>query len=123
MNIDHPYRAAGAVLIVLGVILIAFDLGVLARCGNGEGLCFDVASHGTSDAGLVLFFVLFMVGVALLVYGRGTSSTYTRTDPPAAAPAVSPVTVVNTQPVQREVYVASPAPQAPTTVVTVTPPR
>jgi hypothetical protein len=109
ISVSHPYRGLGLALIIVSLVLIAFDIGVLARCGAGEGICFDIASHGTSVGALVAFFVLFVVGVMLLTYAGTTTSTVV--SPPPASPA--PVTVVVPPP---------PAPSPPGTTVTVNPP-
>jgi hypothetical protein len=107
LSVTHPYQGIGIALIVVSLILIGIGIGVFARCGNEEGVCFDVATHGTSDGALVGFFVLFVIGVALAMYSAG-SVAVTRTESPPAAPPQ--VTVVSAP--------ASP----PATVVTVNPP-
>ena len=109
VSVEHPFTVPGVLLVLVALVLIAFDLGVLARCGQGEGLCFDVATHGTSDAALVGFFVLFIIGIVLVMYTEASASV-TRSGP---------------DPVAAQVTVVSPAPTPPPaqTVVTVTPPR
>jgi hypothetical protein len=111
VDLDHPYWGAGLIMVLLSFGILAFSLGVLARCGHGTGLCFDTASHASGDAGLVAFIVVLIIGVALMVTsGTASVSTRTRTpEPPApivtnvitpaAAPAPAPATVVvTTQP-------------------------
>jgi hypothetical protein len=106
---------------IIALVMVAFDLGVLARCGGGSGVCFDTATHATTDAALIGFFVLFIIGLMLILYTEAGSST-TRTEsaprsapqvtivnPPAAAPATS-------------ISVNTPAPAAPPTRVTVNSP-
>ena len=114
LTVTHPYWVAGLLLVILSVILIGFDLGVLARCGAGEGVCFDVATHRTSDGALVAFFVLFVIGVVLLLYTGGESVT-TQT-----SPANPPVTIVQSAPMAAAPVASSPPTQ---TNVTVNPPR
>lgn len=105
VDLEHPYRAAGVILLVLSFVVLAFSLGVLARCGGGEGLCFDTATHGAGDAGLVVFVITFILGVALLMYTGSTASMTTRTRTPTPpAPAAPSVTNIYSQP-------AAPAPQ------------
>jgi len=104
---EHPYWGVGVALIVISLAFIAFGLGVLARCGGGNGVCFDPSTHGTSDAALVGFFLMFVVGVGLTVYSEGTV-TSTRTETPPAPPTQINVT-------------AAPAPAAPTTTFVVAP--
>jgi hypothetical protein len=120
-TVDHPYQGFGIVLMVLAVILVAFDLGVLARCGQGSGVCFDTSSHGTSDAALVGFFVLFFIGLMLLVYTEAGSSV-TRTESPRASP---PVMIVNpaSAPAPTPVTVVAPASSPTPAMVTVNAPR
>ena len=122
---EHPYWGAGVVLIVLSLGLVAFGLGVLARCGQGEGVCFDTATHGTSDAALVGFFLLFVIGIALVVFGEGTVTT-TRSESPRAPPAqVNVITPVPAPvaPAPATFVINTAAPSPPPTTVTVTTPR
>ncbi|HEV2317464.1 MAG TPA: hypothetical protein VGV89_07820 [Thermoplasmata archaeon] len=113
LSVTHPYWGAGLIIVILAIILIGFDLGVLARCGGGEGVCFDPATHRTSDGALVAFFVLFVIGVVLIVYTGGESVT---TQSPPNNP---PVTIVQPAPIAAA-PVASPAGQ---TNINVNPPR
>jgi hypothetical protein len=124
MRLEHPYLGAGIVVIVLSLALVALDLGVLARCGGGGkvGVCFDPATHGLSDVALVAFFILFIIGLMMVMY-TGASETVTsetqRTSPPPAptvvvASASPPATTVNVTP--------APAASAPTVNVN-SPPR
>jgi hypothetical protein len=109
VELEHPYQAAGIVAILLSFVTLAFTLGVLARCGHGSGICLTGTSHVAGDVGLAVFVLLFIVGVALLVYtGSGTVLTRTRT--PTAPPVVTNVVVPST------------APAAPTPVTNVYPP-
>jgi hypothetical protein len=111
VDLEHPYRVAGIILVVLSFVILAFSLGVLARCGGGEGLCFDTSGHAAGDAGLVLFVITFIIGVALMAYTGSTASfqTRSRTPEPVAAPT----------PQVTNVY--SQAPAAPPTVTNVYP--
>jgi hypothetical protein len=119
VNAEHPYQAVGIVLLILALILVAFDLGVLARCGQGEGLCFDTSTHGTSDAALVGFFVLLVIGVALIMYTEASSSVSTTRDSPPNVTVVNPAPT----PTPTMVTVNTPPPSTPSTTVTVSPPR
>ena len=105
VSAEHPYQTLGIILVILALILVAFDLGVLARCGGGSGVCFDTSSHGTSDAALVGFFLVFVIGLVMIMYTESSSSVTSTRDSP------SNVTVV------------APAPSPPSTTVTVSPPR
>ena len=96
----------GIILVILALILVAFDLGVLARCGGGTGVCFDTSSHGTSDAALVGFFLVFIIGLVMIMYTESSSSVTQTRDSPPNVTVVSPV---------------APAPVG--TTVTVSPPR
>ena len=121
VSAEHPYQSLGIVLVILALILVAFDLGVLARCGGGEGLCFDTSSHGTSDAALVAFFLVFVTGLILIMYTESTSSV-TRTNDPVQRPPQ--VMVVNPPPTPSPTVIRvmnSPPPQP--TTVTISPPR
>ena len=97
VTVDHPFWGLGLLLVVGAVLLAAFDLGVLARCGGGEGLCFDMADHALSDAALVAFLVIFFLGLALLLYTGATSATMTTTSPPPARPPSGPAPPANVQ--------------------------
>lgn len=113
VQLEHPYKVPGALLVIASLILIAFDIGYLETCGNGHGICVDFTSHRVGTAALIGFFIVFVLGVVLLLYtgASSTTTTQTATTPPAAPPPQSPVTVVN-----------PPAQSAPSTV-NVTPPR
>jgi hypothetical protein len=106
VNLEHPYRAGGVVAVLLSFGILAYSLGVLARCGMGRGLCFDPASHAAGDAGLVAFVVTFIIGVALIVYTGSTASFQTRARPPAT-PTAAPSTTTNVFP---QAAAASPQP-------------
>ena len=84
VDLEHPYQTAGILVILASFVTLAFTLGVLARCGGGRGVCFDTATHAGGDAGLVLFVLLIVVGVALLAYTGSTASFRTRITPPGA---------------------------------------
>ena len=113
VQLDHPYKVPGALLVIASLILIAFDIGYLETCGNGHGVCVDFTTHRVGTEALVAFFVIFVLGVVMLLYtgASSTMTTQTTATPPAAPPPQSPVTVVN-----------PPAQSAPATV-NVTPPR
>jgi hypothetical protein len=116
VDLDHPYWGAGVVAVLLSFGILAFSIGVLARCGGGSGLCFDTASHASGDAGLVAFVVVFIIGIALMVT-TGTASVMTRTrtaEPPA--PSVTNVYTPAPAPAVTNVYPQAPA-AAPATVV------
>jgi hypothetical protein len=122
---EHPYVGAGVVLIILSLGLIAFGLGVLAQCGHGSGVCFDPATHATSDGALVGFFVLLIIGVAMVLYQEGSVTT-TRTDsPPAPTPQVNVITpaAAPIAPAPTTFVVNSPAPSPPPSTVTISTPR
>jgi hypothetical protein len=120
-TVDHPYWGVGVALMIVAVILVGFDLGVLARCGQGEGVCFDTSSHGTSDAALVGFFILFFIGLSLVMYADSGSSV-TRTE---SAPRAPQVTVVNpaAAPAPATINVTAAAPAPAPSMVTVNAPR
>jgi hypothetical protein len=122
VNLEHPYQAAGIVAILLSFVTLAFTLGVLSRCGNGSGICLTGTSHVAGDVGLAVFVLLFIIGVALLVYtSSGTVQTRTRT--PTPPPAVTNVIVPSAAPAAptpvTNVYSSTPA--TPPTTVVVTP--
>jgi hypothetical protein len=109
VSLEHPYQALGIVTVIGSLILIAFDLGVLESCGDGHGICLDWASHRVGDAALVGFFILFLMGVVLIIYTGASTTVTTQTTriPPeprpviAIAPAVTPPsagTTVNVTP-------------------------
>jgi hypothetical protein len=116
VSLDHPYKVLGVVTVIASLILIAFDLGVLESCGAGHGICLDWGTHRVGDAALVAFFILFLVGVLLIVY-TGASTTVsthtTRVPPEPERPASQPVVA----------FVSPAAPPVPGTTVNVTPPR
>jgi hypothetical protein len=122
VNLEHPYQVGGIIMIVLSFLILAFSLGVLARCGGGEGLCFDTSGHAAGDAGLVIFVITFIIGVALIAYTGDTASFNQRTrTPETPAPQTPSVTNVYPQaaapqPSVTNVYPQAAAP-APTTVV------
>jgi hypothetical protein len=124
VNLEHPYRTAGIILVLLSFVMLAFSLGVLARCGHGEGLCFDTASHAAGDAGLAVFVIVFIIGIACMTYTGSIASFTTRTQP-ATAPVAAAPTVTNVypqaaapQPTVTNVYPqAAPVAPAATTVV------
>jgi uncharacterized iron-regulated membrane protein len=107
-TIDHPYWIAGVGLLVLSFVLLAFDLGTLYRCGGGNGVCLTSSGHTTGEIGLLLFGIVFIIGIVLVLY-TGASAVTTQTTTPVVQPVVSQpsVVVVPTQ---------SPASAPPTTV-------
>jgi hypothetical protein len=120
VELEHPYQTAGIIVVILSLVVFAFSLGVLNRCGNGTGVCFDVSGHAAGDAGLVLFIVLLIIGVALIAYTGSAQAFTTRTQsrPPTPAPAAPAVTNVfpqaapAVQPTVTNVYPqAAPRPQ------------
>jgi hypothetical protein len=127
VDLEHPYWGVGLVLVLISAGILAFSLGVLARCGGGNGICLSPSTHASGDAGLVAFVVLFIIGIALIattgLARPVTTQTTTRAPPspsvtnvfPAAAPAAP-------QPAVTNVYSAPPA-QPTTTKVIVTPPN
>jgi hypothetical protein len=131
VTLEHPYRIGGIVAVLLSFGVLAYSLGVLARCGMGRGLCFDTTSHAAGDAGLVVFVVTFIVGVALYIYTGETASFQTRARPPETPKvAASPVTNVFpqapapavAQPNVTNVFPAQPAPaSAPSVTYVVAP--
>jgi hypothetical protein len=130
VELDHPYRVVGIILVILSFITLGFTLGALARCGNGNGVCLDYSTHAAGDAGLILFVLFLIVGVALIAYSGSATATSTRTLPrmaPPAAPAPS-TTVVMPQaapaaPAVVTNNVSPPAVVVPATVSAVTPPQ
>jgi hypothetical protein len=116
LKVEHPYRGLGLFLVIVSLILVAFDVGVLARCGGGEGVCFDDTTHATSDAALVAFFVLFVLGLMLVVYSAGevVSTMRTNPTPPPATPPVAVVTVPQSPPPATTNVTVNPAPVTPT---------
>jgi|HubBroStandDraft_1064217.scaffolds.fasta_scaffold87012_2 hypothetical protein len=115
VSLDHPYKVPGILLVIISLVLVAFDVGYLESCGNGRGICIDWGTHRLGTAALVVFFIIFVIGVLLIVYtGASTTvtSVTTRVAPPTPPPSPPPVTVVS----------ASPPPTTPTTV-NVNPPR
>jgi hypothetical protein len=127
VDLEHPYRGAGIVAVVLSIGVLAFSLGFLARCGGGKGLCFDFATHASGDLGLIAFLLLFIIGVALIVYTGSTASFATRTKTPAPpAPPVQSTTNVFPQAAAPQPTVTNVYPQAPanpSTTVVVNPPN
>lgn len=117
VRLDHPYKVAGIILVVLSLVFIAVDLGALEGCGNGTGVCVDWATHRVATAALVLFFILFMVGVIMIIYtgASSTVSSVTTRVPPASPPPSAPPAVT--------VVAAAPAPAPPSTTINVNPPR
>ena len=116
-TVTHPYSTLGVIVMIAALVLVAFDLGILARCGAGEGLCFDAATHGTSDGALVAFFILFFVGLTLVLY-TDTGTSVTRSESPR--PSAPQVLVVNpAAPASVTVNANPPAPVSSPTVVTV----
>jgi hypothetical protein len=101
----HPYRAAGVVLVIIGILFIAYDLLVYARCSVGRGVCFDLHTHMANDIALLLFFIVFLIGLALLAYtapsmvvSRQTVSAPVAPAPVAPATAPAAGTTVNVYP-------------------------
>jgi hypothetical protein len=125
VNLEHPYRTIGIIVVLLSFGVLAFSLGVLARCGGGEGLCLDAPTHGAADAGLVTFVVTFVIGIALIAYTGATASFQTTTPTPkAATPTVTNVYAQPATPRTTVMTVSSetPAPvAAPATTVVMTP--
>jgi hypothetical protein len=117
VSLEHPYKIPGAIVVVLSLVLIAFDLGVLESCGRGTGICVDWGTHRVGTAALIVFFVLFVVGVVMILYtGASTtlSSVTTRVAP--ATPPTPPPTAVT-------VVAPSPPVSSTPTTVNVNPPR
>jgi hypothetical protein len=122
VELEQPYRVVGIIMVLASFVILAFTLGVLARCGGGEGVCFDFATHSGGDAGLILFVITLIVGVALIAYTGSATSVVTRTE--TEAPAAPSTTVVlpqatPAQPPVTNVYPQTPA--APATTVVVAP--
>jgi hypothetical protein len=124
-SVEHPYQIMGIIVMIAALVLVAFDLGVLAQCGAGHGVCFDTATHATSDAALVGFFVLFFVGLILVMYSESSSSVTRSESPPRAPAQVTVVTPAAPAPVAPSVTVntAPAAPLATPAIVTVNAPR
>jgi hypothetical protein len=117
VDLDHPYWGAGIVAVVLSFGILAYALGVLARCGHGTGLCFDTATHASGDAGIVAFVVVLIIGVALMVTtGSATVMTRTKTPEPPA-PTVTNVYTPAPAPAPAVTNVYPQAPATPATVV------
>jgi hypothetical protein len=114
VNLEHPYKGAGIVVMIASLILIAFDLGALETCGNGRGICVNWATHRAGTAALIAFFILFIIGVVMIIYtGASTTVTSVTTKVPPAhppSPPPAPVTVVT------PAASAAPPPSTPTTV-------
>lgn len=92
VELDHPYWGAGVVSVILSFGVLAFSLGVLDRCGGGSGICLSPSSHPSGDAGLILFVILFIVGIGLIVAtGTGAMRTQITSRDPTTPPAVSSV--------------------------------
>jgi hypothetical protein len=120
VDLDHPYWGAGLVMVLISFGILAFSLGVLARCGHGTGLCFDTATHASGDAGIFAFVVVFIIGVALIATsGTASITTQTKTQEPPA-PAVTNIITppAAPQPAVTNVYAQAPAEPATTVVVT-----
>jgi hypothetical protein len=119
IQLERPYWGAGIIAVILSFGVLAFSLGVLDRCGGGSGICVSPSTHASGDAGLIIFIVLFIIGVALIATtGTGEirtrvttrdppSPTVTNVFPPAAAPT----------PAVTKVYVQPAAEPAPTLIV------
>jgi hypothetical protein len=118
VQLEHPYKVPGALLVIVSLVLIAFDLGFLESCGNGSGVCVDFTSHRVGTAALIGFFILFVIGVVLIIY-TGASSTLTTqtTSTPPPSPLPQPAQSAGT------VVTSSGPPAGPSTTVNVTPPR
>jgi hypothetical protein len=112
VQLRHPYKVPGVILVIASLILIAYDLGTLEACGGGRGVCVDFTTHRVGTAALIVFFILFIIGVIMIIY-TGASSTVTTQATRAPDPPAS-VTIVNPGP-------PSPPPQS--TNVNVNPPR
>jgi hypothetical protein len=93
VQLEHPYWGAGVALVVISIILLAFDFGYLISCGNAHGICVDWGRHRVGTAALIAFFLVFIIGVVLIIYTGASSTVTTQTTPVPAAPA-APVTVV-----------------------------
>jgi hypothetical protein len=117
----HPYRVAGIIMVVLSFGVLAFSLGVLNRCGGGSGVCFDLSSHASGDAGLILFVLLLIIGVALIAYTGSadvvTTRTATPTPPTPSVTVVNPPVAAAPQPTVTNVYPTTPAKPETTVVV------
>jgi hypothetical protein len=104
-------------VVTVSLLLIAFDLGYLESCGNGSGVCVDFSSHRVGTTALIGFFILFVIGIVMIIY-TGASSTLTTqttaTPPPPQAPSQQPPVTVVIPPGQSA---------APSTTVNVTLPR
>jgi hypothetical protein len=119
VELDHPYWGAGLVAVLVSFGILAYSLGVLARCGHGTGLCFDTATHSAGDAGLVAFIVVFIIGVALMVTtGSAAIQTRTRTEE-TPKPSVTNVITPAPAPAPAVTNVYPSAPAAPPTTVVV----
>ncbi len=126
VDMGHPYQAIGVLLIVVAFGILAFSLGVLARCGGGTGVCFDIKSHASGDAGLILFVIALIAGVACLAATGSEAIVTTRTrttEAPAAAPSVTNVFPQPTTPAPVVTNVYPQTGSEPTTPVRVTPPQ
>ena len=121
VDLDHPYWGVGLFLTLVSFGILAFSLGVLARCGHGSGLCFDTATHSAGDAGLIAFVVVLIAGVALMATnGSATVMTRTKTRDPPTPVVTNVITPASApQPAVTNVYPSAPA--APATTVVVTP--
>jgi hypothetical protein len=119
IELERPYWGAGLVAVILSFGVLAFSLGVLDRCGGGSGICISPSTHASGDAGLIIFVILFIVGVALIATtGTGAIRTQTTTRDPPAPPVtnVFPAAVAP-QPTVTNVYPQAPAEPATTVIV------
>jgi hypothetical protein len=115
---------AGILTVLASFVVLGFTLGVLSRCGGGRGVCFDYGSHAAGDAGLILFVILLIVGVALIAYTGSATAISTRTEireapTPPSTTVVLPQAAAAPQPSVTNVYPQ--APETPATTVILAP--
>jgi hypothetical protein len=113
VSLEHPYKVVGVVTVVASLILIAFDFGFLESCGAGHGICVDWGTHRVGTAALIAFFILFLIGVVLIIYTGASSTVSTQTtrirpEPPAPSPVVAFVPPVASPPSSTTVNVTPP---------------
>lgn len=119
VSLEHPYKDAGIVVMVLSLILIAFDIGFFELCGGGTGVCVDFGTHRAGTTALLVFFITFVLGIVMIVY-TGASTSVTSATTRVAAP---PTVVAAAPPQVTVVAPAAPSPPPPATTVYVGPPR
>ncbi len=92
---DRPFRGLGLGVVVAALVGLAFVLAFFVLCDSGRTVCFDTATHLSSDYAVLGFLLLFLVGIGLMTFPSEEpeetgSRGYAPRPPPPPQPLAAP---------------------------------